>query len=357
MLTVIDGRRWIIEHGLRLAVMKCAESIELRQVFADVVSVEIAKGMSKGLKHGVEHEKAKVDLVAIEAYDAEDLKYPLVDQLEKLKDAPINVIMASLFLESDSGEDAPQWIRELRPNSSQLKISVYPEVRSPKDPWSFKDEILLEDAIAANVSHIEKKKKCQVVCRTHRVSSAHHARSDGVPKSVPTVAPQGLAILLADIPNDNMMVAKHEDVENQKKKRKIKDKEEENMIVEKHEGAAKKKIRRSVVVKDEEEEDGFESRRWSSRSKARRPNYADDPFKHIFFDLKINPTKKPKKNPPSKKDTPTTTTTNAKKDTTRMRCAARHKVADENGNLVYVESVMCHQCQRNDKGAVVRCTK
>nr|GFB82229.1 hypothetical protein [Tanacetum cinerariifolium] len=81
---------------------RCAESIELRQVFADVVSVEIAKGMSEGLKHGVEHEKAKVDLVAIEAYDAE------------------------------------------------LKISVYPEVCSPKDPWSFKDEILLEDAIAAN---------------------------------------------------------------------------------------------------------------------------------------------------------------------------------------------------------------
>ncbi|GJZ44839.1 hypothetical protein Tco_0592435 [Tanacetum coccineum] len=44
----------------------------------------------------------------------------------------------------------------------------------------------------------KKKKKCQVVCRTHGVSSAHHARSDGVLVSVPTVAPQGLAILLAD---------------------------------------------------------------------------------------------------------------------------------------------------------------
>ncbi|GKB21123.1 hypothetical protein Tco_0855046 [Tanacetum coccineum] len=44
----------------------------------------------------------------------------------------------------------------------------------------------------------KKKKKCQVVCRTHGVSSAHHARSDGVLISVPTVAPQGLAILLAD---------------------------------------------------------------------------------------------------------------------------------------------------------------
>ncbi|GKF64285.1 hypothetical protein Tco_0187733, partial [Tanacetum coccineum] len=90
MLTPIAGRRWVIGHGLRLAVMKLSEE----------------------LKHGVEHGEAKLDLVAIEAYDPEadakyvaalhalkDLKYPIVDQLEKLKDAPIDVVMASLYLE------------------------------------------------------------------------------------------------------------------------------------------------------------------------------------------------------------------------------------------------------------------
>ncbi|GJV51624.1 hypothetical protein Tco_1447365 [Tanacetum coccineum] len=208
MLIAIVGRRWVIGHSLCLAIMKCAESTELRQVFANVVSAGIAKCMSEGLKHGVEHEKAKLDLEAIEAYDLEadtkyvaafhalkDLKYPIVNQLKKLKDAHIDVVMASLYLERDYREDAPQWIRELRPSSSQLKIPVYPEVREPKDPWSFKEEILLEDAIAANISRTEKKKKCRVVCRTHGVGSAHHARSDGVPVSVPTVAPH---ILLAD---------------------------------------------------------------------------------------------------------------------------------------------------------------
>ncbi|GKB51968.1 hypothetical protein Tco_0902721 [Tanacetum coccineum] len=90
----IAGRRLVIGHGLRLVGMKCAESTELRQVFADVVSARIAKGMSEGLKHGVEHRKASLDLEAIEAYDPEadtnyvaalhalrDLKYPMVDQL------------------------------------------------------------------------------------------------------------------------------------------------------------------------------------------------------------------------------------------------------------------------------------
>nr|GEW56953.1 hypothetical protein [Tanacetum cinerariifolium] len=211
MLTAITCRRWVIGHGLRLAVMKCGESTELRRVFANVVSAGIAKGMSEGLKYGVEHGKANLSLEAIEVYDPKaearyiadlhalkDLKYPIVDQLESLKDAPMDVIMASLHLESDTGDDAPQWIRELHSSSSQLKIHVYPEVRDPTDPWACKEDILLADAIAANVSRAEKKKKCRVVCCTHGVGFAHHARSDGVPVSVTTVAPQGLAILLAD---------------------------------------------------------------------------------------------------------------------------------------------------------------
>nr|GEX75920.1 transposase (putative), gypsy type [Tanacetum cinerariifolium] len=138
MLAAIAGRRWMIGHGLRLAVMKCGESVNLRQAFADVVSAGVAKG--------------------------------IMDQLEGLKDASMDVIMASLHLESDTGDDAPQWIRELRPT----------------------------DAIAANVSRAEKKKNFRVVCHTHGVGSAHHARSDGVPVFVTTVVPQGVAIFLVD---------------------------------------------------------------------------------------------------------------------------------------------------------------
>ncbi|GKA58644.1 hypothetical protein Tco_0757957, partial [Tanacetum coccineum] len=149
MLTAIAGRRWVIGHGLRLAVMKCAESMELRQAFANVVYAGIAKGMSEGLKHGVEHGKAKLDLAAVEAYDPEaDNKY--VAALHALKDL------------NDTEEDAPQFIRELRPSSSQLKIPIYPEVCDPRNPWAFKEEILLEDAIAANISRAEKKKKSRV---------------------------------------------------------------------------------------------------------------------------------------------------------------------------------------------------
>nr|GFA47904.1 hypothetical protein [Tanacetum cinerariifolium] len=50
MLTAIAGRRWVTGHGLHLAVMKCAESPELRQVFVVVVSARLVKSMSEGLK-------------------------------------------------------------------------------------------------------------------------------------------------------------------------------------------------------------------------------------------------------------------------------------------------------------------
>nr|GEV16382.1 hypothetical protein [Tanacetum cinerariifolium] len=206
-----EFKRWVIRHGLRLAVMKCGESLDMRQAFADVVSVGITKGMSEGLRHKVEHGQAQLDVESIEAYDPKaeakfiaalqalkDLKYHLLDQLEGLKDTPIDVIIASLYLKSDTGEDAPQYIRDLRPSSSQLTIPVYPGVRDPQNPWAYKEEMKLADAITANISCAKKKKKCRIVCRTHGLGSVHHARSDGVLLFVPTVVPYGLALLLAD---------------------------------------------------------------------------------------------------------------------------------------------------------------
>ncbi|GJW98418.1 hypothetical protein Tco_0180226 [Tanacetum coccineum] len=193
MLTAIAGHRWVIGHGLCLAVMKCAESLELRQAFANVVSAGLVKGMGEGLEHDIEHEKVGRDFAAIEAYDPEaNRKY--VKALQDLKDLK-----------------RPPMDRNLCPSSSQLKIPIYPEVRNPEDPWAVKEEMLLRDAITANISRAEKNKKCRVVCRTHGIGSAHHARSDGIPVSALTIAPHGLAILLADAATQTEVADKEEE--------------------------------------------------------------------------------------------------------------------------------------------------
>ncbi|GKF89927.1 gypsy type transposase, partial [Tanacetum coccineum] len=78
---------------------------ELRQAFNDVMSAGIVKGMSEGLKYGVEHGEAKLDLAAIKVYDPEaEAKY--VTALTALRDL------------NDSGEDVLEWICELRPDTS-----------------------------------------------------------------------------------------------------------------------------------------------------------------------------------------------------------------------------------------------
>ncbi|GJV14075.1 hypothetical protein Tco_1359398 [Tanacetum coccineum] len=91
-----------------------------RQTFAKVVSAGIIKGFCNGLKYEVEQGEAKLYLAMVEGYDPEakgkfiatmqalkDLKYLLINELEKLKDTPMDVLMASLYLESDTGADAP----------------------------------------------------------------------------------------------------------------------------------------------------------------------------------------------------------------------------------------------------------
>nr|GFC44418.1 hypothetical protein [Tanacetum cinerariifolium] len=107
----------------------------------------------------------------------------------KAKNAELDKELENLWalqISNDHKSQIGDWVR--------VALDGY-EVR---DPTYCKEEILLADAIAANVGRAEKKKKCRVVCHTHGVGSAHHARSDGVLVSVPTVAPQGLALLLTD---------------------------------------------------------------------------------------------------------------------------------------------------------------
>nr|GEV38426.1 transposase (putative), gypsy type [Tanacetum cinerariifolium] len=95
MLIAIAGRRWVVGHGLCLAMMKCAESLEMRQAFADVVSAGVAKGMSEGLKHEVEHGQAQLMVESIEAYDPEaEAKFFVA--LQSLKDLKSDNVLVSV---------------------------------------------------------------------------------------------------------------------------------------------------------------------------------------------------------------------------------------------------------------------
>ncbi|GJX68450.1 hypothetical protein Tco_0304177 [Tanacetum coccineum] len=156
-----------------------------RQDFANVICGD-SQGYGEGLKYGAEHGKAGLELTVVEAYDPKADRCALYVNM-----TPYIMIATPVRMLSDYPLPSAR-------SSLPDQDSLYPEVRGPRNPWACKEEILLEDAITENISRAEKKKKSRVVCHTHRVGSAHHARFDGIPVSVPIVAPQGLQILLAN---------------------------------------------------------------------------------------------------------------------------------------------------------------
>ncbi|GJS73362.1 hypothetical protein Tco_0706203 [Tanacetum coccineum] len=91
MFTAIAGRRWVI-------------------------SMAINKGIQEGLRAGIKHGKEGRSLAQIEAYDPEieakfvvvvsefkNISFPLLDELEGLRDSPLAPIMSALTLKDDHG--------------------------------------------------------------------------------------------------------------------------------------------------------------------------------------------------------------------------------------------------------------
>ncbi|GKC36819.1 hypothetical protein Tco_1049203 [Tanacetum coccineum] len=102
MFTAIAGRRWVLSHSVRLAMMKCAQSVECRSALGKVISLAINKGIQEGLEVGIEHGKFGRSLAQVEAYDPEvkneyvasvtdfeNVSFALLDELESLKDSPL----------------------------------------------------------------------------------------------------------------------------------------------------------------------------------------------------------------------------------------------------------------------------
>ncbi|GKE48868.1 hypothetical protein Tco_1480126, partial [Tanacetum coccineum] len=69
MFTAIAGRRWLLSHGVRLAVMKCAQSVECQSALGKVITLAVNKGIQEGLEAGIEHGKSGRTLAQVEAYD------------------------------------------------------------------------------------------------------------------------------------------------------------------------------------------------------------------------------------------------------------------------------------------------
>ncbi|GJR00629.1 hypothetical protein Tco_0523613, partial [Tanacetum coccineum] len=112
-LTTLAGRRWLLTHGVQLALIKCLKSPEYQGIMGHALGWAVDFGMQEGLAAGHEHGTAGRDLFAVEAYNSEAAKehyvsamealegigFPLVDLLRSKKDTGMDEVLDCFLLD------------------------------------------------------------------------------------------------------------------------------------------------------------------------------------------------------------------------------------------------------------------
>ncbi|GJY17967.1 hypothetical protein Tco_0389458 [Tanacetum coccineum] len=126
MLTAIAGRRWVVGHGVRLAVHKCARSVECHSALGKIEAYD---------------PEIKGKYVAAVS-EFEGVSFPLLDELESLKGSLLALIMYAISLKDDRGNtDATPEFCRFQPSLDQVTVPIYSE------SGSIDREMLLSDAI------------------------------------------------------------------------------------------------------------------------------------------------------------------------------------------------------------------
>ncbi|GKE75044.1 hypothetical protein Tco_1537085, partial [Tanacetum coccineum] len=103
-LTALAGRRWLLTHGMELAMVKCLKSPEYQGILGHALGRAVDYGMQEGLAAGHEHGIAGTPLSAVVAYNPETAKNDYLDAVRALEEADFPLIPL-LKSKKDSGMD------------------------------------------------------------------------------------------------------------------------------------------------------------------------------------------------------------------------------------------------------------
>ncbi|GKC43499.1 hypothetical protein Tco_1061221, partial [Tanacetum coccineum] len=136
LLTIISGRRWLLTHGLELAIAKCLNSTEYLSSLGAAIGKAVEKGMQEGLSVGITHGAAGRVLTDVAAYNPsaeadylsalqrlQSVNFSLISELKSNKDASIDTIMNLLRLEDSLAERLN--LAESQPHVDQLMVPIY----------------------------------------------------------------------------------------------------------------------------------------------------------------------------------------------------------------------------------------
>ncbi|GJT09209.1 hypothetical protein Tco_0843671 [Tanacetum coccineum] len=131
LLTTIFGRRWLLTHGMKLAIVNCLNSPEYLSALGAAIGKAIEKGMQDGLAAGITHGKEGMVLTDVAAHNPsakvnyisalqqlQNVNLSLLTKLKSNKDASVETVMDILHLEGPLAEKLG--LNELQPNVDQL---------------------------------------------------------------------------------------------------------------------------------------------------------------------------------------------------------------------------------------------
>ncbi|GKE09328.1 hypothetical protein Tco_1412879, partial [Tanacetum coccineum] len=136
-LTTLAGRRWLLTHGIQLALLKCLKSSEYQGIMGHALGRAIDFGMHEGLEDGYEHGIAGRNLSTVDAYNPEvakaiyinavkaleDVDFPLVNLLKSKKDAEMDEVLDCFLLDGPLA-GLPE-AAYLQPCIKQLSIQIH----------------------------------------------------------------------------------------------------------------------------------------------------------------------------------------------------------------------------------------
>ncbi|GJU38384.1 hypothetical protein Tco_1191341 [Tanacetum coccineum] len=136
-LTALAGRRWLLTHGMELAMVKCLKSPEYQGILGHALGRAVDYGMQEGLAAGHEHGIAGTPLSAVVAYNPEtaesnyldavraleEADFPLVHLLKSKKDSGMDEVLDCFLLDGPLA-NLPE-AAHLQPCLEQLSVPIY----------------------------------------------------------------------------------------------------------------------------------------------------------------------------------------------------------------------------------------
>nr|GFA16351.1 hypothetical protein [Tanacetum cinerariifolium] len=136
LLTTIAGRRWLLTHGIELAIAKCLNYPEYLSAIGTAVSKAIEKGMQDGLAVGITHGMKGRVLIDIAAHNPtavadyisalqqlHSVNFPFLAELKANKDASIEAVMNILRLKEHLA--ARLGLNKSQPHADQLMVPIH----------------------------------------------------------------------------------------------------------------------------------------------------------------------------------------------------------------------------------------